>query len=62
MCLCKHFSEKFTFYFHNLRSVNVKDVWLDSYDEEYFRSPKKYNNMVAMMVVMDAETSSSQAV
>ena len=22
------------FYFHNVRSVNVKDVWFDSYDEE----------------------------
>ena len=27
-------SEKCAFYFHNVRSVNVKDVWFDSYDEE----------------------------
>ena len=26
--------EKCAFYFHNVRSVNVKDVWFDSYDEE----------------------------
>ena len=56
------FSEKCGFYSINLCSVNVKDVWFDSYDEEYFRSRQKYNNMVAMMVAMDAETSSSHAV
>ena len=28
------FSEKCAFYFRNVRSVNVKDVWFDSYDEE----------------------------
>jgi hypothetical protein len=28
------FSEKCAFYFHNVRSVNVKDVWFDSNDEE----------------------------
>ena len=28
------FSEKCAFYIHNVRSVNVKDVWFDSYDEE----------------------------
>ena len=28
--------EKCAFYFHNRRSANVKDVWFDSYDEEYF--------------------------
>ena len=50
----KNFSEKCAFYFHNLGSVNLKDVWFDS----YFRSRQKYNNMVAM----DAETSSSHAV
>ena len=42
--------------------MNSKDVWFDSYEEEYFRSRQKYNNMVAMMVGMDAEISSSHAV
>ena len=27
-------SEKCAFYFHNVHSVNVKDFWFDSYDEE----------------------------
>ena len=60
MCLHEKICEKFAF--HNHRSVNSKDVWFDSYEEEYFRSRQKYNNMVAMMVGMDAEISSSHAV
>ena len=42
--------------------MNVKDVWFGSYEERYFRSPHNYDDMVAMMVAMDAETSSLHAV
>ena len=34
MLLWKYFLREMCIYFHNVRSVNVKDVWFDSYDEE----------------------------
>ena len=42
-------SEKYAFYFHNLRSVNVYDVSFVSYYRDFFRL-----SIVAMVVVMDA--------